>query len=252
MKIIDTHTHLPGWTFESKPRPISDLRREFETEGLVGAWLFTTDGLIRDTAKNNDILVEAVEGHRDFFVPFGTVNPHDGTESALRELERTKFQLGFKGIKFHPWLQAFSMTHPAILPILSRAGELSMPVVFHDGTPPYSSPLQIAAVAEKVPHTTIILGHAGLDDLYRDAILACKRQPNIHLCLCGPSSGYLREILHNCPVDRLLFGSDGGFGADLIAWRIATVRETGADPETLQKIFYENPLTLISKAGVTQ
>ena len=70
MKIIDTHTHLPGWSFGLKTRPIRELRREFEAEGLKGAWLFTTDGLIRDPARNNDILAKAVANQRDFFTPF--------------------------------------------------------------------------------------------------------------------------------------------------------------------------------------
>jgi predicted TIM-barrel fold metal-dependent hydrolase len=247
MKIIDTHTHLPGWSFGSTPRDCGELRREFDAEGITGAWLFTTDGLIREANRNNDILFQSVQDHRDFFIPFCTIDPHDGTEKALAELERCHHRLNMRGIKFHPWLQAFSMTHPAILPIMRQAGDFNMPVIFHDGTPPYSTPLQIAAVAEKVPHTTVILGHAGLDDFYQDAILACLRQSNIFLCLCGPQCGHLAEIIERCPADRLLFGSDGGFGSDLIAWRIAKLTQTGASPETLQRIFYDNPLGIHAK-----
>ncbi|MDD5679517.1 MAG: hypothetical protein PHW60_16230 [Kiritimatiellae bacterium] len=77
-----------------------------------------------------------------------------------------------RGDNEHPWLQAFSMTYPNVVPVLSKAGELGMPVLFHDGTPPYSAPLQIAYAAEQGPQTTIILGHSGLDDLRDEATLA--------------------------------------------------------------------------------
>jgi hypothetical protein len=245
MNVIDTHTHLPGYAFGLKPRPIAELRREFEGAGLTGAWIFTTDGLLREPVRHNDILAEAVAGDRDFFAPFCTVDPHAGVEAALCELERAKSQLGMRGVKLHPWLQAFSMTHPAVVPIFIRAGELGMPVILHDGTPPYSDPLQIAAVAERSPRTTVILGHAGLDDLCDDAISACRRQPNIYLCLCGPSTGHLAEIVLRCPTERLLFGSDGGFGGDCVPWRLEMVRKAVGGERVLERMFFTNPREII-------
>ncbi|MBI4024381.1 MAG: amidohydrolase [Verrucomicrobia bacterium] len=247
MNLIDAHTHLPGRSFGGKPRPIADLRREFANAGLCGAWIFTTDGLVMEAEKNNNILAEAVRGDRDFFEPFGTVNPHAGEDAAIRELERMRFELGMRGLKLHPWLQGFSLTHPSVKPILQRAGEMGLPVLFHDGTPPYSHPLQIAAVAEQVPSTMVILGHAGLDEAYEDAILACRRHPNLFLCLCGPSCGPLAEIVRRCPVDRLLFGSDGGFGSRVIETAIAKFHAAGLSQKTLQTIGCENPRRLVPK-----
>lgn len=251
MKVIDCHTHLPGYAFGLKPRPIGDLRQEFEASGVVQAWLFTTDGLLRESVRNNDILAEAVAADRDFFVPFCTVDPHEGEEAALRELERAKRELDMKGLKLHPWLQAFSMTHPAVVPIFRRAGELGMPVVLHDGTPPYSCPLQIAAVAEKTPGTTVILGHTGLDDLYEDAILACHRHPNVHLCLCGPSPGPLAEIVRRCPPERLLFGSDGGFGGDCVPWRLDKIRLAVHDDRVLETILFDNARKMLESSAAS-
>lgn len=245
MNIVDTHTHLPGHTFGLTPRPIADLREEFRNEGLSGAWLMTTDGLLGDCGKHNDILAAAVKDDLDFFVPFGTVSPHDGAESAIKELRRCRFDLGMRGLKLHPWVQAFSLTHPAVLPILQEAGRLDMPVLFHDGTPPYSTPLQIAAAAEQVPGTTVILGHGGLDDLHRDAILACLRHDNVHICLCSVSSGNAREIIGECPAERMLFGSDGGFGGCLVRNAITKIRATGAPAEVQECILSTNAQRLL-------
>jgi predicted TIM-barrel fold metal-dependent hydrolase len=244
MKIIDTHTHLPGMLLGKNPHTITEVREEFEEAGLCRAWICTTDGLISEPCRNNDILAEAVRDHRDFFIPFCTVSPHEGIQRALAELDRAKSELGMKGLKLHPWLQAFSMVNPNVLPILKKAGELSFPVLLHDGTPPYSTPLQIAAAAEKVPETIIILGHAGLDDLYEDAILACLRQPNIYLSCTSLSCGYIEEIIHRCPTDRLLYGSDGGFISGLVSAAIDKIKETDASDDVLRKIFFDNPSRL--------
>lgn len=245
MKIIDTHTHLPGVCLGASPRPITHIREEFEKAGLHRAWIFTTDGFFRETSKHNDILAEEVSKHRDFFIPFCTVNPHDGEEKALQEMERAVFKLNMRGLKLHPWLQAFSLTHPVVLPIMKRAGKMNIPVIFHDGSPPYSTPLQIAAVAEKCPETNVILGHAGLDDLYRDAIIACLRHPNIYLCCCSVSSGYITDIIRQCPHEKLLYGSDAGFIPGIIETAVEKFMETGASDKLLEKIFYDNPIRLI-------
>ena len=240
MKIIDTHTHFPGTVFGgSHPKSGSQLREEFEAEGLSAAWIMTLDGLVEKPARHNDLLAEGVRDHLDFFVPFCTVSPNEGTDAALAELDRAVGDLGMRGLKLHSWLQAFSLMHPAVLPILQKAGDLGLPVLLHDGTPPYSTPLQIAFMAEKVPETTIILGHAGFDDLYEDAIVACLRHPNIYLCLCAISAGHIQEVIRRCPADRLLFGSDSGF-SPMAKLGIAKLLDTGASNETLARIFHGN------------
>jgi predicted TIM-barrel fold metal-dependent hydrolase len=246
MKIIDTHIHFPGFSFGGTPKTGAQLRREFKAEGIQAAWIMTTDGLLYDPVRHNNLLARAVRNQRDFFIPFCTVSPHMNLKAVFRELERCARRLKMRGLKLHPWLQAFSMTHPNVVPILRKAGELKMPVIFHDGTPPYSAPLQIAYAAEQAPQTTVILGHAGLDDLWEEAVIACRRHPNIYLCLCAPSAGYLREIIRRCPVEKLLFGSDGGFFPNVIRSSIFKIRCTGVSPAVMEKIFFENPCRLLA------
>ncbi|MDO9543183.1 MAG: amidohydrolase family protein [Kiritimatiellia bacterium] len=245
MKIIDTHTHFPGHTFGGMLKTGAQLRREFKAEGIGGAWIMTTDGLLLDPIRHNNLLAEGVRKHRDFFIPFCTVSPHMDLNAALREMERCARQLKMRGLKLHPWLQAFSLTHPNVIPILRKSGELGMPVLFHDGSPPYSAPLQIAYAAEQVPQTTVILGHAGLDDLWEEAVLACQRHSNIYLCLCSPSAGYIREIIRRCPAEKLLFGSDGGFAPNVTRSAIAKIRCAGTSGKILRKIFFDNPRRLL-------
>lgn len=249
MKLIDTHTHLPGTLFGASPRPIEDIRRQFESEGVTQAWFFTTDGCIRDAARNNDILAQAVHGHTDFFVPFCTVDPHTGVDDSIRELERASGTLSMRGLKLHPWLQSFSLTHQAVVPMLRRAGELGLPVIFHDGSPPYSAPLQIAWAAEQTRGTQIVLGHAGLDDLTDDAIRACVRHPNIWLSLCGPSCGAIEEIIRRAPPERLMFGTDGGcFAGQATSWYVGKICACVSSGRLRDMIFHENAERLLEVA----
>ncbi len=245
MNIIDTHTHLPGTLWAPSPRPIAEVRQELEAAGVCRAWICTTDGLVANPRGNNDVLADTIAEHRDFFVPFCTVGPYEGVDTALSELDRAKNELGMRGLKLHPWLQAFSMTDPAVVPILERSAALGLPVLFHDGTPPYCTPLQIAAAAEKVPQATVVLGHSGLDDLTEDAILACLRHPNIYLSLTSLSSGRMAQVIDRCPTDRLLYGSDGGVCPHLARAGIQKLTATGAADEVLQKIFFDNPSRLL-------
>lgn len=245
MKIIDTHTHFPGHMFGGTPKTGDQLGREFKEEGIDGAWIMTTDGLLKNPVRHNDLLANGVKNHRDFFIPFCTVSPHENLDDTLRELERCARKLKMRGLKLHPWLQAFSMTHPNVIPILQKAGELGMPVLFHDGTPPYSAPLQIAFAAEQCPQTTMILGHAGLDDLWEEAMIAVQRRPNVYLCLCSLSAGYIREIIRRCPVEKLLFGSDGGFAPNITRAAIVKVRCAGVPDRVLRQIFLDNPRRLL-------
>ena len=88
--------------------------------------------------------------------------------------------------------------------------QFGVPVLFHDGTPPFSTPLQLASLARRQPDTTVVLGHGGLQDLWREAIAAVETTSNVHLCMCGTPPYAMRAIVSRCPLDRLLFGTDAG------------------------------------------
>jgi uncharacterized protein len=242
--IIDTHMHLPGRLF-GPYSPVEKVRSDLVEAGISYAWILTIDGLLENPSHHNDVLAREVAAHRDFFAPFCTVNPYEGEDAVLRELDRCKNTLKMRGLKLHPWLQAFPMGHPVVESILRKAGELGFPVLLHDGTPPYSTPLQIAEAAARASDTVVILGHAGLDDLTEDAILACRRQDNIYLSCTSLSIGWIKQILRRCPLEKILYGSDGGLGAHIVPDAIAKIRATGASDGVLRAVFYDNPARLL-------
>jgi predicted TIM-barrel fold metal-dependent hydrolase len=151
-----------------------------------------------------------------------------------------------RGVKLHPWLQGFSPLEAYVEPVARACAELGVPMIFHDGTPAYSTPLQLGLLAERHPDLTVILGHSGLLDLWPEALAAAQRHDNVWLCLCGPPTSGLRHLVDGVPHDRLLFGSDAGFGPDYqVRHRLEQLRSLGLPQPSLDAILGGNAVRLL-------
>lgn len=184
-------------------------------------------GLSGAPAEDNDVVL-AVCGDDPRLVSACTVDPHD--RGALPELDRC-VRAGAQAVKLHPWLQGFSPLEAEAVAVARRAAEHGLPLLVHDGTPPYASPLQIAELAGRVPACTVVLAHGGLLDLWPDAIAAVARWPNVMVTLCGSAPlATLRQVRDQVPRDRVGLGTDAGFGdPDLVVHRLAVLERLLAD-----------------------
>src|SRR5215207_7243172 len=107
MRIIDFHTHLDTHWF-SQPMPSEmDFLRDLDRFKIEAACIFTLQGFYGDCRKHNDALAARARRHPHRLIPFATVDPKLGDE-AVDELERCLSDPLFRGVKFHPWLQAFA------------------------------------------------------------------------------------------------------------------------------------------------
>ena len=179
-------------------------------------------------------------------IPFCTVNPAQGHEAVL-ELQRCVEKLGSRGLKIHPWLQGASVNSSHMDRLCEAAADRGIPVLFHDGTPCFSLPSQIGLLARRHPKTTIILGHLGLFEHWREAIAVMRQESNVWGCICGPHVTAIQEILQCCDRGRLLWGSDYGFGtADTIEYRLDLLKIQGLTSRDLEMILEHNPRRLLS------
>jgi len=245
MTVIDAHTHMGGTAFSLiqgfDPHTFLDLLNQ---NGIDKAWVFTTDGLYFDPVPHNDRLRAFCSVAPDRLIPFCTVHPRYPT--AIEELRRCILQLGMKGLKLHPWAQAFSPVERFMDPLGEELARLGVPVEFHDGTPPYSSPLQIANFAMRHPNVMVILGHAGLHDLWKEAIQAAERCPNIYLVPSGMPPYGLKHALQRLSPERFLFGSDAGFGDPYWQpYQLQKIRSLGLAPKDEALILGENAQRVI-------
>lgn len=248
--IIDCHTHWGiGWEDRDRDDPTQWLA-VLDKHGVDRAFLFGHYNLVRsDRAQaDNNRLAQLTARAAGRFYPFGSVWPQMG-EEAVEEARRCMDELGMKGLKFHPWLQGFSTADPFFAKICALAGERGIPILLHDGTPCYSMPEQMGGLARRFPQTQFILGHSGLLWNWRSALEA-SRLPNVWSCLCGPHLRAIEQFCRHAEPDRLLWGTDFGFGfLDAIEYRLNLMRRAKIDEALRQRIFGENPLRLMRHDG---
>jgi predicted TIM-barrel fold metal-dependent hydrolase len=253
-RIIDFHTHLDDRWFDQPLLTDREFIDGLDRCRIEVACVFTLMGFYEDCKAHNDKLAERAARHTGRLLPFITVDPKLGS-AAIEELERCIATKNFRGVKFHPWLQSFapSMVKSTMIEILKRAASAKLPVIFHDGTPPYATTFQIAAAARWVPEATIVLGHAGLADYTLAAARLARDIPNLYACVCGPRTADVKHIVETAGAEKVLFGSDFGLSDWMIIEdRLDSLRFAGLSADELQRILYGNAARLLGLPDSTK
>lgn len=246
---VDFHTH---WADCFQARDGLDPSRWLEVltqHGIEQAVVFPYGSLLDDSrlAEENDDLAAVCAASGGRMIPFSTVNPFRA-DAAAAEFRRSVEGRGMRGLKLHPWLQGAAPNTAAVDELCEMAAHWKIPVLFHDGTPSYSLPSQIAILARRHPSTTIILGHCGLFEHWREAIAAMRYAENLWGCLCGPYVAGLRELVRRCDRQRLVWGSDYGFTfSDVVGYRLGLLKLLGLGDGDYDRILNENPRRLLGE-----
>lgn len=241
--IIDFHSHLFSEWNGVKGMSSEAMIRAMDKHGICQTVVFTLDGFWGDFRKANDELAKLTAPYRNRLIPFCTVHPYE-VDRAVLEMQRCKTHFGMKGVKFHPWLQGFSVTSEAMIRVAESAERSGMIFVFHDGTPPYCEPLQIANLACRFPNLRIVLGHGGLKDYHDEALIAAKRFKNIYVGTNCPVSA-LERLCRELKGERILFGSDAGFGGYILEHSLNVMKALSIPEKMRKKILFENAQNLL-------
>lgn len=207
-------------------------------------------GLHDDTllAHENEDLANVCAASGGRMIPFCTVNPYC-KEPAIAEFRRCVETLNMRGLKIHPWVQGTSLYGDSIDELCEMAAQWNIPLLFHDGTPSYSLPSQMALLARRHPRTTMILGHCGLYEHWREALCAMRYAENLWGCLCGPYPEAQREILRRCDRQRLVWGTDyGASGTDVVGHFFGMFKLLRLPDQELEQILDRNPRRLFGLA----
>jgi predicted TIM-barrel fold metal-dependent hydrolase len=246
-RILDFHTHLDQRWFQTPTPSATEMIAALDRFNVEIACVYTLMGFYEDCCPHNDALLQRADQFPQRLIPFATVDPKLGRQS-VEELKRCLENPRFRGVKFHPWLQAFapSMVRETMVALLQLAARYDVPVLFHDGTPPYSTTYQIAELARLVPESKIVLGHAGSAD-YADAAAQLMRDiPNLYGNYCGSRPGELVHLLETAGPEKIIFGSDfGAAGWRLLPERIDNVLEAGLADDILDLVLYANAARLL-------
>ena len=240
--IIDVHSHVPSHidtvppeeeVQESKMRPDRAVRLT-TTYGDFFKAMEPVDRVIsfgiampadrpavigeKDMKKVNDATAALVARAPEKVIGFMSVHPNE--PAALDEMERAYGDLQLRGLKLGPNYQNFDPLGENARKIYSRAQEMKLPVLFHQGTSPvrdapirYAHPLVMDEIAILFPELRIVMAHIGHPWL-EDCLVVIRKHPNVYADVSGrfyrPWSFYngMRLAYEWSVINKLLLGSD--------------------------------------------
>jgi predicted TIM-barrel fold metal-dependent hydrolase len=215
LRAIDFHVHLPtpdwldgsmagyveaaeAYFRSSAQRESLDLLaaryRRLETMAVLLAWdAETATGRPR---VPNETVARACQNYPDAFTGLGSVDPHKGTDAVVEIANIAN--LGLRGVKFHPSLQAFSPDDPKYWPIFAACQEHGLIALFHTGTSgigarqpggqgiriDYAHPIKLDPVAAAHPDLTIVAAHFGWP-WQLDLIAIALHKTNVYIDISG-------------------------------------------------------------------
>jgi predicted TIM-barrel fold metal-dependent hydrolase len=214
MRAIDFHVHLPtpDWldgsmdgyveaaeayfrsTVERQSLgELADKYRALDVLAVLLAWdAETATGRPR---VPNETIAAACREYPDAFTGLGSVDPHK--PSAADEVARIA-ELGLRGVKFHPSLQAFAPDDPTYWPVFAACERHGLLALFHTGTSgigarqpggqgiriDYAHPLKLDAVAAAHPELTVVAAHFGWP-WQMDLIAVALHKTNVYIDISG-------------------------------------------------------------------
>ncbi len=215
MRAIDFHVHLPtpDWLdgsmagyveaaeayFRSPVQrqslpELAEMYRQLETMAVLLAWdAETATGRPR---VPNETVAAACREHPDVFTGLGSVDPHKG-EAAVAEVARIA-ELGLRGVKFHPSLQAFAPDDESYWPVFAACEQHGLLALFHTGTSgigarqpggqgirlDYARPIRLDAVAAAHPGLTVVAAHFGWP-WHMELVAMALHKTNVYIDISG-------------------------------------------------------------------
>ena len=245
LRAIDFHVHLPtpewldvsmkGYVeaaesyFRSKVarKSLDELAAEYESLDVMAVLLaWDAETATARPRVPNELVAQACRDHPKTFIGFGSVDPLKG-ERAVDELEGIA-ELGLKGVKLHPSLQAFAPNDERHWPLYEKCQELELIALFHTGTSGIGAgqpggqgiridlarPILLDAPAAAFPELQIIAAHFGYP-WHLELLAMALHKTNVHIDISGWSPRYIpAEVVRDMKgrlQDQFLFGSDYPF-----------------------------------------
>ena len=260
LEVFDAHTHLnhrpsksgsrgkQASSSEFNPRreySADEMIEDMDASGVDKILAFPGGAPCTDYWEKNDGVADAMQLYPDRIMGFCWINPHFGPEATAKTIDRY-IGMGFKGIKLNPPIDGFFPSNQRLMnPIMEKAREHKVPVIFHTGNSHMASPTLIAEVGRQYPDVTIIMGHMGLLDSDREAAIAVKNADNLFLetSVCTWMDHHFAPAVKSVGTKKVIYGSDhpySPFGLEIDKLVKHAPRYTGWTKEDLKMILSGN------------
>ena len=224
--IIDAHSHL-GYDFVfEEDFPLKNLLAKMEDNKIdISIVQPATTLNLEDVIKQHDAIADLSKKMHGRIFGMANPNPHFPIEEYRKEMRRCIEDLGFVGVKIHPFAHAVDPKGFTGRKVFETALELGgVPVMVHTGMGiPWTLPSVLIPIAMDFPQLKIILAHCGSSMFSSEAALAVKLCPNVYLETSWVPSVTIRAFCKDLGADRVMFGSDHGENAATELTKFKTV-----------------------------
>jgi hypothetical protein len=223
--IIDFHTH--AFPDDLSERVIKMLEDEggikAHLDGKISSLLSSMDncGIEKSVICNiatkpsqfDSILKWCKEVRSERIIPFPSFHPYD--PEFKERIDEIKHE-GFKGIKFHPYYQNFSIDEERLFPVYEKICKENLILVMHTGfdfafaRTRIADPEKIITVFKKVPPLKMVTTHLGAWEQWEEVerfLLGKQIYMEISFSL-EFLDDTVRKIISNHPTEYILFGTD--------------------------------------------
>jgi predicted TIM-barrel fold metal-dependent hydrolase len=226
--IIDGHTHIYGPMYQKNAEVERKARDGFPYDVILadelvahmakfdihkfiafpGHWNYSDEVYDPSYHIPNKHIAEAQEKYPDNIIGFGRVQPNYGVE-AEKEAKRCFEELGLKGLKIQPEIDAMCMSNTERWkPIMKLLAKYDYPLLSHSYIHwATDSPGRFFKLAETFPEVNIIMSHGAFRHAY-DAAIVAEHNDNIYLGISDMTISRILDVLKMGLEDRLLFSSD--------------------------------------------
>ena len=186
----------------------------------------------------------------DRIIPFPSLHPEAAdAEDQVRRISAE----GFKGVKFHPYYQEFSIDEERLFPIYRQIERAGLIVVMHTGFDlafervRKADPRRILRVLEAFPGLKMVTTHLGSWEDWEEVethLMGKRIYMEISFSLDCMDRETARRIILNHPEDHILFGTDSPWADQAEAVALLKSLDLGKGREQL--ILRENALKLLA------
>ena len=213
LELFDAHTHVGRSDpdgFRQSPEQLLAQLGECDARAAVFP-MHEPDG---DYPAANDEVLEAAAASDGRLVAFCRVDPNAG-DAAVGEARRA-LDAGARGIKLHPRAEGFTLSHPAVAPLVALAHERRLPVLIHAGRGIPALGRDTVALSERYRGARMILAHAAISDLaWLWRVL--PSHPNVFVDTAWWNPSDIVALFSLAPPGQVLWASDSPYGLPLMS-----------------------------------